>query len=823
MDAKLDFPLNGASVNVVKKSGHLLCKILYDKFGCVATIEGVEMEKESGNKNQRQAPTISPEKRFEFVMHSGVKVSVWKADLTHFPADAVVNAANEDLKHCGGLALALSKAGGPQIQMESDDYIKNYGKLQTGKTVVFDAGLLPCKKIIHAVGPELSMNSSRHDVQKAKLMLEAAIWSILNSVAKYNLADVAIPAISSGLFHYPLPECARTIVSTVKHYYDNLPIQNHCPKEIFLVNNDEPTVQEMERACWEIFSPQQRQSYSQAAWRNTRSADHTPPPSVQMGNVLLTLKKGKIEEEKTHVIVNTASEGRDLSLGQISKAILKKAGSEIQKEINRAVQKSNIICTQGYGLNCKEVYHTTCTMKNRGQENLANKSLHSSVFECLVTAANAHHNSISFPAIGTGNLGFHKRESASIMSNAVALFAERNSSKLQVYFVIYPSDNDTYQAFKAEIKVLQEKVSQFILATASGPRDDSHTTRAPTPTIILLGPSDESRREAEKWLNDLLSVRSRTVKICNNFISHFSEENHLRLSRLAKNGLFFEEFMTQGHACIEIKGETKEDSVVAALEVEDMLCKIQKEFISEEEHDLKMLMDMNVSFKKKTVEHTSPEFSEQMRFLKTLGLLVVKVEKVENFALKKMFDLKKKQLHCSTSTTMFQRIPAQFCEMISRIGFQAECAPPEDPKYGEGIYFARKINVALELWREKSEEYLYFVEAEVLTGNSARGKPGLNMPPPVGKDPSVTHDSVDGGSDISVIFSGYQALPKYIIIYTTAAYYFCLKQLIGPINGEDSEQRKQAEKYSFEYINSPQYNIKPQRMEVREKVLFPSE
>ncbi|MEQ2292178.1 hypothetical protein AMECASPLE_020389 [Ameca splendens] len=87
-----------------------------------------------------------------------------------------------------------------------------------------------------------------------------------------------------------------------------------------------------------------------------------------------------------------------------------------------------------------------------------------------------------------------------------------------------------------------------------------------------------------------------------------------------------------------------------------------------------------------------------------------------------------------------------------------------DPKYGEGMYFTRTIKAALELWREKSEEYLYFVEAEVLTGNSAPGKPGLNMPPPVGKDPNVTHDSVDGGSDISVIFSGYQALPKFIII-----------------------------------------------------------
>lgn len=50
---------------------------------------------------------------------------------------------------------------------------------------------------------------------------------------------------------------------------------------------------------------------------------------------------------------------------------------------------------------------------------------------------------------------------------------------------------------------------------------------------------------------------------------------------------------------------------------------------------------------------------------------------MENLNLKKLFDLKKNQLGCSFSEKMFQRIPAQFCEMVSQIGFHAECAPPE--------------------------------------------------------------------------------------------------------------------------------------------------
>lgn len=62
-----------------------------------------------------------------------MEVCVWKADLTAFVVDAVVNAANEDLRHKGGLAPALSKAGGPRIQAESDLHIRKFGKLKNGR------------------------------------------------------------------------------------------------------------------------------------------------------------------------------------------------------------------------------------------------------------------------------------------------------------------------------------------------------------------------------------------------------------------------------------------------------------------------------------------------------------------------------------------------------------------------------------------------------------------------------------------------------------------------------------------------------------------
>lgn len=71
----------------------------------------------------------------------------------------------------------------------------------------------------------------------------------------------------------------------------------------------------------------------------------------------------------------------------------------------------------------------------------------------------------------------------------------------------------------------------------------------------------------------------------------------------------------------------------------------------------------------------------------------------------------------------------------------------------------------MKVWKNggEKEEYLYFVEAEVLTGKDTIGKRGLILPPLRGKEPLIRFDSVFGGSEISVIFSGYQALPRYII------------------------------------------------------------
>ncbi|XP_075961376.1 protein mono-ADP-ribosyltransferase PARP9 isoform X2 [Anarhichas minor] len=757
MASKFDIPLHGTSLNIVRRCGPALSGIVKSKFGCEATIDGVDFERDPRAAQQRR-PTVKPEKRFAATLRGGVQLSVWRADLTNAPADAVVNAANEGLQHCGGLAQALCDAGGSQIQRESDEYVAKYGPLKTGDAVVLGAGSLPCNKIIHAVGPRLSSFPSSYDVSWAEPLLEKVIRSILDQVKKNQLQSVAIPAISSGLFNYPLPECATTIVMTVKRYYENAVFPAHLPKEILLMNNDEPTVAEMVRACRRILDN-----------GNSSGAAKTSAGTVQLGNVLLTLKKGKIEDEQTDVIVNTTSIERDLGVGEISKALLKKAGIKLQEEIIEAPVKGYVITTKPYKLHCKEVFHTFCP--RAAEQRNSSDILYKSVSECLWQAAAHKHKSIAFPAIGTGALGFSKKESAQIMTQAVADFDQNIKTKMDVHFVIFPSDNDTFKAFEEQMGSLKHKASHpgSTQANWSSPavehREGFRGGGAPTPQIRLNGPSNEATREAERWLTGLLYKSSGPVIIYNNFIQHFGEREHLQLSRLVKGDLSIEEFFENGRASLTVSGEPVEDVVVAGLQVEAMLCKIQKDFATEEEDFmLQAMLTKSLSFGRKMVDNTSPEFLDRLSTFKKEGLWLLKMEKVENITLDTLFGLKKNQLSCTTPPRqMLQRIPAHFCEMVSHIGFHAEYAPPDEPLYGEGIYFAGDVKAAMRVWKGLKEEYLYFVEAEVLTGRSAHGKKGLILPPAVETDPLAMYDSVDGGPDVSVVFSGYQALPTYII------------------------------------------------------------
>ena len=89
----------------------------------------------------------------EHKFSTGQLLQIVQGDITHENVDAIVNAANEKLKHGGGVAAAISRRGGPAVQRESDQWIEEHGPVSHAEPAYTSAGELPAQYVIHAVGP----------------------------------------------------------------------------------------------------------------------------------------------------------------------------------------------------------------------------------------------------------------------------------------------------------------------------------------------------------------------------------------------------------------------------------------------------------------------------------------------------------------------------------------------------------------------------------------------------------------------------------------------------------------------------------------------
>ena len=133
-----------------------------------------------------------------------------RGDITERNTDAIVNAANSYLKHGGGVAAAIVRKGGPTIQKESD----KIGLVPVGSAVITTAGKLPCKAVIHAVGPRIGEGNEDHK-------LTNAVRNALLLASEQNFSSVSMPAISSGIFGFPKDKCAKILVEESKRFLEN--------------------------------------------------------------------------------------------------------------------------------------------------------------------------------------------------------------------------------------------------------------------------------------------------------------------------------------------------------------------------------------------------------------------------------------------------------------------------------------------------------------------------------------------------------------------------------------------------------------------------
>jgi O-acetyl-ADP-ribose deacetylase (regulator of RNase III) len=146
------------------------------------------------------------------------RVEVVEGDLTRESTDAIVNAANSSLMGGGGVDGAIHRAGGPAILEECRRIVAERGALPAGDAVLTTGGRLPCRHVIHTVGPVWRGGES----QEADV-LARCYRSSLELASAHGLSSVAFPSISTGAYGYPIEAAAPVALGAVRAFLESAP------------------------------------------------------------------------------------------------------------------------------------------------------------------------------------------------------------------------------------------------------------------------------------------------------------------------------------------------------------------------------------------------------------------------------------------------------------------------------------------------------------------------------------------------------------------------------------------------------------------------
>ena len=150
----------------------------------------------------------------EIVLPSGQTIQLVQGDITVETTDAIVNAANAHLQHGAGVAGAILLKGGQVIQRESEAWVRMHGPVSHAAPAWTSGGNLPCRIVIHAVGPV--WGDGEEDSKLAN-----AVSGCLRVADELGLSSIAFPAISTGIFGFPKERAADVMLASIREYLVN--------------------------------------------------------------------------------------------------------------------------------------------------------------------------------------------------------------------------------------------------------------------------------------------------------------------------------------------------------------------------------------------------------------------------------------------------------------------------------------------------------------------------------------------------------------------------------------------------------------------------
>ncbi|XP_053374234.1 uncharacterized protein LOC123534097 [Mercenaria mercenaria] len=178
--------------------------------------------------------------------------------------------------------------------------------------------------------------------------------------------------------------------------------------------------------------------------------------------------KGQLDKMKADVLVNTAASNLDLTKGNVSAALLRTAGEDLQQECwkhyKKGIKHDEIAVTSGYNTGSKKVFHMTLLPYSQTSTKNCIEYVGKAMMRCLKTASDCRYTSIAFPAMGTGSLGYPAELIAAEMFGCVERFKQDclNTTLKEIMFVIYDRDVELLQYFEK----VEREVNAAVLSTA---------------------------------------------------------------------------------------------------------------------------------------------------------------------------------------------------------------------------------------------------------------------------------------------------------------------------------------------------------------------
>ncbi|XP_023271166.1 poly [ADP-ribose] polymerase 14-like [Seriola lalandi dorsalis] len=387
----------------------------------------------------------------------GLQVLVCQGDITKQDADALVNAANEDLDHCGGVAAALSKAGGPEIQRESNAVVKYIGKIPTGDVVVTTGGKLNCKTLLHAVGPAAGRAGGRE-----RFLLEKTVQSALNLSEIMELTSIAMPCISSGVFGVPLTVCSEAIVTAVKRFGSQ---GGRSLRRIILIDNRGEVVRAMQEACDRLLqgissgntTPSENVEYLMGAAAAQDTAKEANAGDPRDG-VHVQIVQGTIETQEVDAVVSPMVGHNPLST-RVGNTLFEMVGSQLtarfREEAGEDTLPGDAVLVEGLsGLPSNAVFFLNLAPWDNDPEGTAVEILRLGINTILTSCESRGFASVTLPVLGAGiALRFPNSVVARILQEEVQAFIQNRASRTPflVRIAIHPNDTEAFKEFTNDI------------------------------------------------------------------------------------------------------------------------------------------------------------------------------------------------------------------------------------------------------------------------------------------------------------------------------------------------------------------------------------